>query len=355
MNPVVRFVVAGVFTIAVIPVIVIIAVSEDEASNIATALAACGTGTFPAGEGLEAGQEDFILATIRHQESTGDYTVQAAGSSASGAYQFTDPTWNNFQGYRSAHEAPPQVQDAKAREYLRSILEQTNGDWTLVPAMWYVGHVPEGDEWDQVPVPDAGNVLTIREYQTRWLTTYEQISNGQLPTEPTADCVVPSGPINAPGGVTLPLAGQAANVWSQPHHTYPAIDLMVPVGTPVYAWHAGTVRNVQTYNRNCYEAGAGDSCESTCGIGMTVVDATWPDVTWTYCHFDAIAAQEGDVVTAGQNVGQSGNTGRSGAPHLHLEIRVDGTQVCPQPLLEQIAATNQLLDPHGLPTSGCSF
>lgn len=57
-----------------------------------------------------------ILNTIRQCESRQDYTVvNKRGSSASGAYQFLDGTWNNYAGYRRAKDAPAQIQDEKAR------------------------------------------------------------------------------------------------------------------------------------------------------------------------------------------------------------------------------------------------
>ena len=114
-----------------------------------------------------------ILATIRQMESGGDYTAQARGSTASGAYQFIDSTWNGYGGYRRAADAPPPVQDAKAVEFATSILERNNGDVTAIPVTWYIGRVPVGAEYDRVPRPDAGNRLTPREYQQRWLALYE--------------------------------------------------------------------------------------------------------------------------------------------------------------------------------------
>ena len=55
-----------------------------------------------------------ILATIRTLESGHDYSAQSRSSTASGAYQFIDSSWNGFGGYARAKDAPPAVQDAAA-------------------------------------------------------------------------------------------------------------------------------------------------------------------------------------------------------------------------------------------------
>ena len=74
-----------------------------------------------------------ILATIRTLESGGDYAAQAAGSTASGAYQFIDSSWANYGGYSRAWLAPPHVQDAKAAEHVTAILQRHHGDVSTVP------------------------------------------------------------------------------------------------------------------------------------------------------------------------------------------------------------------------------
>ena len=63
----------------------------------------------------------------------------------------------------------------------------------------------------------------------------------------------------------------------------------------------------------------------------------------------------GDTVAAGQQIMWSGNTGRSGAPHLHLELVVDGTRRCPQPLLASLYGNTVAIGSGTLPRVGCTF
>ena len=56
------------------------------------------------------------LEDIKRKESGGRYDAQNPRSTASGAYQVLDGTWNGYQGYRRASDAPPEVQDQFARE-----------------------------------------------------------------------------------------------------------------------------------------------------------------------------------------------------------------------------------------------
>jgi murein DD-endopeptidase MepM/ murein hydrolase activator NlpD len=134
----------------------------------------CSTAATAAGAPIPA-ELAIILATIRHMETGGDYTVSVTTSTASGAYGFLDSSWGGYGGYARAKDAPPPVQDAKAAELATYILDRNGGDVSTIPVSWYIGHVPVGDEWDIVPRPDAGNRITPREYQRRWLNKYGEL------------------------------------------------------------------------------------------------------------------------------------------------------------------------------------
>ena len=54
-----------------------------------------------------------------------------------------------------------------------------------------------------------------------------------------------------------------------------------------------------------------------------------------YGHMSSLATKAGDVVTKGQQIGNSGSTGLAGGDHLHLEIFVQGKSVDPLEWLDE--------------------
>jgi len=95
--------------------------------------------------------------------------------------------------------APPAMQDAKAAEWTTTILQNNGGDITAVPVAWYLGRVPSAGsaEWDRVPAPSAGNVLTPRQYQQKWVTTYNSIDD----TTPAQSSAILEAPVGSCVGV----------------------------------------------------------------------------------------------------------------------------------------------------------
>jgi len=59
--------------------------------------------------------------------------------------------------------------------------------------------------------------------------------------------------------------------------------------------------------------------------------------TW-YAHLSAVTSYAGEQVAGGTRVGLVGSTGNSTGPHLHFEVRLNGTPIDPMPRLLATAA-----------------
>ena len=95
-----------------------------------------------------------------------------------------------------------------------------------------------------------------------------------------------------------------------------AIDLDMPVGTPVHAARAGVVARVQeSHTRGCWQDGCGRYANY---IVILHSDGT----TGEYYHlsYDGALVHVGDSVAQGQMIGYSGNTGHTTMPHLHFAV-----------------------------------
>jgi len=69
------------------------------------------------------------------------------------------------------------------------------------------------------------------------------------------------------------------------------------------------------------------------GYGLSVTVAHGDGVTTLYAHLSSVSVRVGDEVTAGQQVGLQGQTGRATTAHLHYEVRIGGRPVDPMPYL----------------------
>jgi murein DD-endopeptidase MepM/ murein hydrolase activator NlpD len=134
-------------------------------------------------------------------------------------------------------------------------------------------------------------------------------------------CPVPGAVVTQPFGPSE-LDGEPAMFGYAHFHT--GIDLGVPMGTPIHAAEAGQV--IQA-------AGETNALGMLVGYGNLVrIQANSGRVDY-YGHMTAFAVERGDVVQAGQVIGFVGSTGYSTGPHLHFEVRVNGTPVDPAPFM----------------------
>ncbi len=91
-------------------------------------------------------------------------------------------------------------------------------------------------------------------------------------------------------------------------------DYGVPTGTEVKACAAGKVV----------------MAESRISTGWSVVIEHLPGLYSLYYHMSELNVKEGDMVNQGQLIGKSGATGLATGPHLHWEIRLNGSAVRPE-------------------------
>lgn len=109
---------------------------------------------------------DSFLAALRGHESSGNYKATSSSSSASGAYQYLDSTWNHYGGYARAWQAPPATQDERARADVTARLQAYNGNWGKVAASWFAGpgwvaQHPDYSTWDVNPAPGTKNPTVL--------------------------------------------------------------------------------------------------------------------------------------------------------------------------------------------------
>jgi murein DD-endopeptidase MepM/ murein hydrolase activator NlpD len=112
------------------------------------------------------------------------------------------------------------------------------------------------------------------------------------------------------GAWTWPAIGQLSSGygprWGRMHE---GIDIAAPSGTPILAARGGVVSYAGQMS----------------GYGNLVLVDHGAGLTTAYAHQSRIHVSVGQLVSAGQQLGEVGSTGNSTGPHLHFEVRVNGS------------------------------
>ena len=104
-----------------------------------------------------------------------------------------------------------------------------------------------------------------------------------------------------------------------------AVDLRAAVGTPVYAAEDGTVDWVQAWDGH---STSGDQSYGNL-VRIRHADYNGGKLQTLYAHLKESKVKYGQAVKEGELIGYSGNTGNSTGPHLHFEVRLNGTRCNP--------------------------
>ena len=104
--------------------------------------------------------------------------------------------------------------------------------------------------------------------------------------------------------------------WRSSGYHY-GIDLAAPLGTDLVAAESGTV----TY------------ADWLGAYGYLIRIKHNDEYETYYGHCSKILVNVGDTVEKGQLIGKVGSTGRSSGPHVHVEVRYQGTPLNPEVFL----------------------
>ena len=165
------------------------------------------------------------------------------------------------------------------------------------------------------------------------------------------DFEIPDNPFGCPNQVAdltlsgmegefiTPVRGYAINSEFGHRHSpggigsrnHKGIDIAAPTGTPIYASMGGTVI------ASNYSSSYGNLVYIDHGNGVVT----------RYAHMNTQSPfSVGQRVEQGQQIGAVGSTGNSTGPHLHFEIRVNGTAVDPMRYLADVDAASDEHDDH---------
>lgn len=204
------------------------------------------------------------------------------------------------------------------------------GELIRIPPVSGVIHkVKSGDTIESVAKKYQVSAQAIADYPFNYLDDSFTLKPGQELVVP--DGVMPQAPkpkpalppalaqggsakpekVSASGRFFWPTSGSISQHFSWWH---PADDINSFDSPPILASDSGTVVLVQ-YLR--------------WGYGYHIIIDHGNSYQTLYAHLSKIYVSPGEKVSKGQTIGQMGSTGRSTGPHLHFEIRKNGTPVNP--------------------------
>jgi len=180
------------------------------------------------------------------------------------------------------------------------------------------------------PQPSAVQSAAMRARHIKEIELAESVASANEAKVVAHDLAVVRATAVARGVARKKLAAKAAEA----KRAAEAHNWRLPITNPVvssnygYRWgrlHAGMDFAVSTGTAlTSMSTGTVDFAGPQSGYGILVKIRYWDGTVSYYGHMSRISVNTGDKVEPGELVGDSGNTGHSTGPHLHLEIHPDG-------------------------------
>ena len=151
---------------------------------------------------------------------------------------------------------------------------------------------------------ELGAAVTVREQSLRQLKEELLAKQARLKATPS---------IWPTHGEVTSRFGWRSSPWGGSSDWHPGIDIANDTGTPIVATADGEVIQSEWYG----------------GYGKMVAINHGNGITTIYGHNSLNLVHAGQMVKKNQTIGYVGSTGYSTGPHVHYEVRVNGTAVNP--------------------------
>lgn len=276
----------------------------------------------PEGGGWSREQAAGIVGNLQG-ESTPNLNPNAVGDSGN-AYGIAQ--WNQ-------EKSPDRV--ANFKNVIGTDLRSSNFQQQLQFVAWELQNTEKAAGNKLRSAKDVQSATIAMSYYERYKGHKEELGSAETRTRiGNAQTIFEASKVSG-GDLINPIPGAPLSSRYGPRDVkigsknHKGLDFSVGVGTPVKASHDGIVT----------VAG------SVSGYGNAIYIDRGDGLQTRYGHLSRFKVKNGDRVVAGQDIADSGNTGRSSGPHLHFEVRLNGKPVDPLPYLR--AKTQQPKIPTG--------
>jgi len=307
--------------------------------DLPDAAPAADAGSAPDAGGLT---QDQVIYGIKMQESHGDYHAENPTSTASGAYQYIDGTWDGYGGYSHASDAPPAVQDQKMEADTKAAHDKL-GDWERVIASHFAGEDgqqgPKSD-WDKVPGFASNHNPSIRDY-VDGVEGYIKDADPSMFAAAAAHLPAHHDAPAAPAADPHAAAGGPLEAAGLPGSNYTVVN--VTIGGPGGGTTAAAGLQPTAAGGRADPAAVLAAMQQA-GIPPTVPTAAQPGVAAAGQPTDPTAAQPTGPTTAGQPTAGQPTAGQPTAGQTPVEQPSTPTTGTPQADADHLAGAH---DPAG--------
>ncbi|MFH1946665.1 MAG: M23 family metallopeptidase [Candidatus Magasanikbacteria bacterium] len=193
----------------------------------------------------------------------------------------------------------------------------TKGDTLSKIAKLYDSEIDDIVKYNKLK-DDGSDIITGEELMIPGGAKPQPISTYTPPTQKytqLSDVAAPPPSVAAPAGsgYLWPTSVRYISQYYGWRHT--GLDIAGPVGTPLYASKSGKVIMSQ--------------CGYNGGYGCYIIIDHGGGIHTLYAHASQLYVGYGEQVVQGETIATMGSTGISTGPHIHFEVRINGSRMNP--------------------------